>query len=245
MPYCLITGASSGIGRQLAISYAKAGWQVLAVARSTDALDALAQQHSRIHPCTADLTDAKDIEVLCQTVADFGQPLDLAILNAGTCIYVDATDLKLSDFEQTFAINFFALVALSAALLPLLKQAATGRLVLVSSLAHYFPFTRAEAYGASKAAVSYFADSLRADWANEGVAVSLIEPGFVDTPLTQKNDFAMPFLLSVEDACNRIVAGLDKSKPRIRFPKRLVWSLNLLRVLPYSWRIRLAKGMKQ
>ncbi|MCC5827721.1 SDR family NAD(P)-dependent oxidoreductase [Alkalimonas sp.] len=245
MPYCLITGASSGIGRQLAIHYAKAGWRVLAVARSTDALNALAQQHAGIQPFTADLTQEKDIAALCQAVADSGQPLDLAILNAGTCVYVDATDLKLSDFEQTFAINFFALVALSAALLPLLKQATTGRLALVSSLAHYFPFTRAEAYGASKAAVSYFADSLRADWASEGVAVSLIEPGFVDTPLTQKNDFAMPFLLTVEDATNRIVSGLDKSKPRIRFPKRLVWSLNLLRVLPYRWRIRLAKGMKQ
>ncbi|SEA89279.1 SDR family NAD(P)-dependent oxidoreductase [Alkalimonas amylolytica] len=244
MPNCLITGASSGIGRQLAMHYAKAGWQVLAVARSTDALNALAQQHTSIQPFTADLTQAKDIAALCQALTDSGQPLDLAILNAGTCIYVDATDLKLSDFEQTFAINFFALVALSAALLPLLKQAAKGRLALVSSLAHYFPFTRAEAYGASKAAVSYFADSLRADWASEGVAVSLIEPGFVDTPLTQKNDFAMPFLLTVEDATNRIVSGLDHSKPRIRFPKRLVWSLNLLRVLPYRWRIRLAKRMK-
>ncbi|MEN3156977.1 SDR family NAD(P)-dependent oxidoreductase [Alkalimonas sp. NCh-2] len=244
MPCCLITGASSGIGRQLALDYARAGWQVLAVARSTDALEALAAQHDGIRPVVADLTRAEDIAALCQGIAESGQPLDLAVLNAGTCIYVDAGDLQLPDFEQTFAINFFAIVRLSAALLPLLQQSKQGRLALVSSLAHYFPFTRAEAYGASKAAVSYFADSLRVDWADKGVAVTLIEPGFVDTPLTQKNDFAMPFLLSVDDASQRMLTGLSKGKPRIRFPKRLVWSLNLLRLLPYPLRIRVAGGMK-
>jgi NAD(P)-dependent dehydrogenase (short-subunit alcohol dehydrogenase family) len=115
-----------------------------------------------------------------------------------------------------------------------------SQLAFVSSLAHLFPFGRAEAYGASKAAVSYFADSLRADLAPTGIDVCLIEPGFVDTPLTRKNDFPMPFLLSAGEAAIRIADKLERRAWRIRFPQRLVWSLQLLRCLPYGVRQRVA-----
>lgn len=243
--YCLITGASSGLGRELAIQYAKDGWQVIAVARSVNALNELHQQHNTIHAFPLDLTNSELLSSAIDHLSEQIPALDLIILNAGSCDYVDATALPLDIFERTMALNFQAQVAAVKLLLPLLQKSGQGTLAIVSSLAHLFPFTKAEAYGASKAALSYFADSLRVDLTDLGITVSLIEPGFVDTPLTQKNDFKMPFLLQVDDAAARIRKGLQAQQQRIRFPKRLVWSLHLLNLLPYSVRCKVAAGMRQ
>mgnify|MGYP006167101849 CR=1 FL=1 len=241
---CLITGASSGIGRELALHYAANGWTVYAVARSVDKLNELAR-HSGITALPLDLTDNAAISAAAQQLLDDGLVLDLLLLNAGSCEYVDASELELAAFERTFAINFHAVVAATKYFMPLLKASLTPQLAIVSSMAHFFPFTRAEAYGASKAAVSYFADSLRVDLADSGISVHLIEPGFVDTPLTQKNDFSMPFLLSVSDAARRIYSGLLRGNSRIRFPRRLGVMLKLLSLLPYNLRNSVAKRMKQ
>jgi NAD(P)-dependent dehydrogenase (short-subunit alcohol dehydrogenase family) len=243
--YCLITGASSGLGRELAVQYAKAGWQVLAVARSADALNDLHRQHQSIHALPLDLTDHTAFVAAVATISEQIPALDLVILNAGSCDYVDASNLPLDIFDRTMALNFQAQVAAVKLLLPLLQKSGDGTLALVSSLAHLFPFTKAQAYGASKAAFSYFADSLRVDLTDSAVRVCLIEPGFVDTPLTQKNDFKMPFLLQVDDAAERIRSGLAAQQLRIRFPKRLVFSLHLLNLLPYSLRCKVAAGMRQ
>lgn len=243
--YCLITGASSGLGRELAIQYAKDGWQVIAVARSVNALNELHQQYNTIHAFPLDLINTEVLSSAIEHLSEQIPALDLVILNAGSCDYVDATALPLDIFERTMALNFQAQVAAVKLLLPLLQKSDQGTLAIVSSLAHLFPFTKAEAYGASKAALSYFADSLRVDLTDLGITVSLIEPGFVDTPLTQKNDFKMPFLLQVDDAAARIRKGLQAQQQRIRFPKRLVWSLHLLNLLPYSVRCKVAAGMRQ
>ncbi len=241
---CLITGASSGIGRQLALHYAAKGWTVYAVARSVDKLNELSK-NAGIHAVPLDLTDNTAISATALQLQEEGVVLDLLLLNAGTCEYVDASALDLAAFERTFAINFHAVVAATKYFMPLLKASLTPQLAIVSSMAHFFPFTRAEAYGASKAAVSYFTDSLRVDLVDSGISVHLIEPGFVDTPLTQKNDFAMPFLVSVEQAASRIFTGLEQGKSRIRFPHRLSVMLKLLSLLPYNLRNSVAKRMKQ
>lgn len=243
--YCLITGASSGLGRELAIQYAKAGWQVIAVARSVNALNELHQEHKSIHAFPLDLTETDLFSAAVEHLSQQIPVLDLVILNAGSCDYVDATNLPLESFDRTMALNFQAQVAAVKLLMPLLQKSTEATLAVVSSLAHLFPFTKAEAYGASKAALSYFADSLRVDLTDSGIRVCLIEPGFVDTPLTQKNDFQMPFLLQVSDAAGRIRKGLDAQQQRIRFPKRLVFSLHLLNLLPYSLRCKVAAGMRQ
>lgn len=241
---CLITGASSGIGQQLALHYAAKGWTVYAVARSRDKLNEMAK-NAGIVALPLDLTDSAAIQRTAQQLRDDGVVLDLLLLNAGTCEYVDATDLNLAAFEHTFAINFQAVVAATKFFMPLLKASLSPQLAIVSSMAHFFPFTRAEAYGASKAAVSYFADSLRVDLADSGISVHLIEPGFVDTPLTQKNDFSMPFLVPVEQAATRIYNGLLSGQSRIRFPRRLSFTLKLLSLLPYNLRNKMAQRMKQ
>ena len=241
---CLITGASSGIGRQLALHYAANGWTVYAVARSADKLAELSK-NAGIHALPLDLTDNTAIQATAANLLEQGVILDLVLLNAGTCEYVDANDFDLAAFERTFAINFHAVVAATKYFMPLLKASLAPQLAIVSSMAHFFPFTRAEAYGASKAAVSYFTDSLRVDLAGSGISVHLIEPGFVDTPLTQKNDFSMPFLVSVNEAAERIYSGLHRGKSRIRFPRRLSVMLKLLSVLPYNLRSAVALRMKQ
>ena len=241
---CLITGASSGIGKALAQYYAEQGWTVYAVARSEDKLTELKQSH-QIKPLPLDLTDIAALQRCAEQLHSEGVVLDLVLLNAGTCEYVDAEDLDLAAFERTFALNVQSVVAATKFFLPLLKLAKQPQLAIVSSMAHFFPFTRAEAYGSSKAAISYFADSLRLDLSDSNISVCLIEPGFVDTPLTQKNDFAMPFLVSVDDAAKRIYTGLMSGKPRLRFPRRLSFTLKLLGSVPYSWRSGLARRMKQ
>lgn len=241
---CLITGASSGIGRQVAKRYADHGWTVYALARSEDKLAELAE-HPNINALVLDLTDTAALKQCAQKLNDEGLVLDLLLLNAGTCEYVDAKDLALDAFERTFAINVLAVVAASKYFMPLLKASLSPRLAIVSSMAHFFPFTRSEAYGASKAAVSYFVDSLRVDLSDTGIAVTLIEPGFVNTPLTQKNDFSMPFLMPVDEAAKRIYQGLEAGKARIRFPHRLSLLLKLLSALPYGLRNRVAIRMKQ
>jgi short-subunit dehydrogenase len=241
---CLITGASSGIGRELAQLYAARGWTVYALARSEDKLNALAAKCG-IQPLVVDLIDTQAIEQCAQTLAADGVVLDLLLLNAGTCEYVDADNLDLDAFQRTFALNVQAVVAATRYFMPLLKASLAPQLAIVSSMAHFFPFTRAEAYGASKAAISYFTESLRIDLADSGIVVSLIEPGFVDTPLTQKNDFSMPFLVSATEAAHRISRGLAAGKRRIRFPLRLALMLKLLGTLPYGLRISVAKRMKQ
>lgn len=239
----LITGASSGIGRETASYYAKQGWTVYALARSADKLAELAAENpARIIPVSLDLTDTAAIQDW-QSRLPATVNFDVVLLNAGNCEYVEATDLDLAAFERTFAINFQAVVASTKLFLPKLRAGNT--LAIVSSMAHFFPFTRSEAYGASKAAVSYFAESLRVDLSDTGIQVCLIEPGFIDTPLTQKNDFAMPFLMPVATAAKRIFDGINAKKLRLRFPRRLGYLLKALSMLPYGMRTKLAARMKQ
>lgn len=243
-PTCLITGASSGIGRELALYYAAKGWTVYAVARSKDKLDELSRQ-AGINAVSLDLTDDGAVKAAAEQLQTDGVVLDLLLLNAGTCEYVDVADLDLAAFDRTFAINFHAVVSSTKYFLPLLQASLAPKLAIVSSMAHFFPFTKAQAYGASKAATSYFADSLRLDLAGSGISVHLIEPGFVDTPLTQKNDFVMPFLLPVQEAAKRVYNGLQQGKTRLRFPLRLSLLLKTLSMLPYSLRNSVAQRMKQ
>ena len=246
---CLITGASSGLGRELALQYAAAGWQVLAVARSEQPLRQLSQQSANIRYLSLDLTDTAALAASTAQIKALLPALDLLVLNAGICDYVDAENFDLQAFDRTFAVNFFAVVAAVKYWSPLLQFSNSPQLALVSSLAWLFPFTQAEAYGASKAALSYFADSLRLDVAgdgkNAGITVSLIEPGFVDTPLTRKNEFAMPFILPVQQAAARVIKAIEQRKTRYRFPKRLALSLQLLNLLPHGLRQKVALRMKQ
>lgn len=232
-----VTGASSGLGRSLALQLANAGSLVIASARNQSALDELAVHSDNIRPLACDITDTSAFSALAQQIAEISPHLDQAILNAGNCEYLDFPNPDWSAVRRVMEVNFFGTVNCVEFALPLLRAASSPRphLVVVASQATAAPFPRAEAYGASKAALQYFCDSLRLDLADEQIDVSVVNPGFVDTPLTQKNDFEMPFLMNVDKAAGRIIDNLKGRPRRYSFPLRLSLLLGISKIAPGLW----------
>ncbi|MGL5293579.1 MAG: SDR family NAD(P)-dependent oxidoreductase [Aeromonas sp.] len=232
----LITGASSGIGRQLAEDYQQAGWQVWGCGRDGERLAALAQ--AGITPLQFDARDLGAMKALAARLP----PLDLVILNAGNCEYMDVADgFDSALFARVIETNVIATGYALEAFLPLLGQG--SRLALVSSSVSWLALPRAQAYGASKAAMDYLAATLRLDLAVRGIGVTLIRPGFVDTPLTAKNNFPMPCLVSVAQASAFIMKRLAAGHHQIHFPRRFIWLLRLLGALPVGWWQRISASL--
>jgi NAD(P)-dependent dehydrogenase (short-subunit alcohol dehydrogenase family) len=163
--------------------------------------------------------------------------LDIVILNAGTCEYLDLPQFDPQLFHRVFATNVQGAVNSLSIALPLLRKNARGlrQIVAVSSLSSLLPLPRAEAYGASKAALDYLFTSLRIDLVTSNIDVTLVQPGFVETPLTAKNDFHMPGLISSTRAAAEILWAIEKRKKLHRFPRRLAWPLIMLRNLSSVW----------
>ncbi len=237
MKRVLITGASSGIGKQLSQDYLRQGWSVVACGRDEDRLRKISD--SDLLDCR--IFDTNEREQTRQALADLND-LDLVILNAGSCEYID--DAKQFDaelFDRVFSTNVLGTVNCLAALLPNLQQG--SQLAIVSSSVTFLPLTRAEAYGASKAALDYLTRTLAVDLDQQDISISLIRPGFVDTPLTQLNDFPMPGRITVEEASRIIRTGLEKKKKEINFPFVFITVMRLLSWLPHSLWHRIAVSM--
>lgn len=222
----VITGATSGIGRQVAIDYHNEGHEVWALGRNEQALSELGSLG--LQTGKLDLTDRE------ATLAWFAslESVDLAILNAGTCEYIDMPVFDSALIQRVMRANVETVAICIEAALPLLRNSKNGHLAVVGSSAAYVPLPRAEAYGASKAAIAYLVETLRLDLSGENIALSLICPGFVKTPLTDLNDFPMPFRITVEEASQYIRQGLLKKRAEIHFPKRFTYILKLLSLLP-------------
>jgi len=226
----LITGATSGIGRQLALDYNKEGHEVWALGRNETALAELSDKGIN--------AVRLDLENRTEALAWFASmtPLDCAILNAGSCEYVDLPEFDSELVRRVMRTNVESMAVSIEGVLPLLRMGDKPHLVGVGSSAAYLPLPRAEAYGASKAAIEYMIRTLRVDLFKENIEVSLVCPGFVKTPLTDRNDFPMPFRISVEEASRRIRRGIDKRKLEIHFPKRFTYFLKILSLIPeYLW----------
>lgn len=234
----LITGATSGIGRELTSRYAGSGHTVLACGRNWEKLEQLGSEHATVEPLCFDLTDYKNYP---QPSDDF-KPLDMVILNAGDCEYIDdVLNFDAEMFERVININ---LVSLGYSLQTWLKHIRSGgRLVLVSSSAGFLPLPRAEAYGSSKAAVSYLGKTLAINLKKYNIEVTVVHPGFVETPLTDKNTFEMPMIISCREAADSIISGLDKGLPDISFPTRFIVIMKCLSFLPSAVWNRLATRM--
>jgi short-subunit dehydrogenase len=222
----VITGATSGIGKQLAIDYGAQGHEVWGIGRNEQQLAELAAHG--IH------TESVDLLNLEQTLAwgNRFDSVDLAILSAGSCEYIDMPNFDSALLARVMRINVETMGHSIEALLPALRRASRPHLVGIGSSAAYLPLPRAEAYGASKAAVAYLIETLRITLAPEQIDVSLVCPGFVKTPLTDKNDFAMPMRVSVEQASRAIRRGIDTRQAEIHFPKRFTYILKTLSLLP-------------
>lgn len=236
----LITGATSGIGAQLVADYVADGHKVIACGRNKDKLAKLESKHGdAVRTLQFDVSDREQCQ---QALANLGE-LDWVILNAGVCEYIDdAQHFDASLVERVFAANFYGMVYCAEALLPQLKSG--NKLVFVDSMARLLPFTRAQAYGASKAAVFYFAKSLRVDLKAKGIDVVSISPGFVKTPMTDANDFEMPMRVSVKEATDAIRKGLRKDKSTIYFPTLFGWIMRSLHKLPMFLQQRISSKMK-
>ncbi|WP_369788676.1 SDR family NAD(P)-dependent oxidoreductase [Rouxiella sp. WC2420] len=236
MKHVLITGASSGIGKQLALDYAAEGWKVTACGRNVERLEALAAASEQISILTFDITNLEDTRQALAWVQ-----ADLAILCAGTCEYLDNGVVEADKVLRVMTTNLMGPINCLDALLP---GMATGtRIALVGSTASLVPLPRAEAYGASKAALAYFCRSLSLDLAPRGIALSLVMPGFVKTPLTDSNDFPMPMMITVEKSSEFIRKGLARGASEIAFPPLFAWVLRFISVLPQSLLRLLAKRL--
>lgn len=229
-----ITGASSGLGAALARRMAQEGRTVAASARRRDRLEALAAEASgdliRLFPL-----DVEDPETLRAAVAQIEReagPIGQAVLNAGTHQPVDPRALKAEDFRRLVELNLMGTVHCLAAVLPGMIARGRGRIAIVASVAGYRGLPTAAAYGMTKAGLINMAEALRVELAPLGIVVQIVNPGFVRTPLTDRNAFPMPFLMAPEAAAEAFYRGLQSDRFEISFPRRLVWIMKLLRCLP-------------
>lgn len=223
----LITGSTSGIGRQLALDYLDAGHQVYCCGRNEKALQELVEHRpDSAHALAFDVQDLAS----CQSALGELPELDLVILNAGTCEYIDADQFDAESFARVMAINVQGVANCLQLTLPRLKSGST--LGLMGSSSSFLPLPRAEAYGASKAAVEYLARTLSVSLKHRRIHVSYIAPGFVETPLTNRNTFPMPMRVDVAYASRHIRAGLARHRRTIHFPRLFTGLLSLLGSLP-------------
>jgi NAD(P)-dependent dehydrogenase (short-subunit alcohol dehydrogenase family) len=240
-----VTGASAGIGRAVAVELVRRGATVIASARNEQALNDLARDCGGGHVVALplDVTDRQANLRAADAIRKRLGGLDIAFFNAGTCEYVDVETFDSAVLERTMKTNFLSMVYGIEAVLPLLRASRGAQLVGMSSTVAYRGLPRAEAYGASKAAIKYLFESLQIDLKRDGISVSVICPGFVRTPLTDRNDFPMPFRVEADDAARRIVDGIEDKRPEIHFPKRFSIPSKLLALLPNRLYVALCSKM--
>jgi NADP-dependent 3-hydroxy acid dehydrogenase YdfG len=234
-----ITGAGSGIGRALALRYLRAGATVAGTARRLETLQSLAAEAGaageRFHAYAADLTDlAATRAVVARIEAELG-PVRLAVLNAGTHKPTPGTRFRAEDIQALLGSNVMTVANALDAILPAMLARRSGMVAINASLAGYGGLPGAAGYGASKAALINMAEALKLDLDGKGIRVRLIAPGFVKTPLTDRNDFPMPFLMPVDKAAERLWQALETGADfEIVFPRRFAYILKVLRLLPYG-----------
>lgn len=231
-----VTGASSGIGAAVTRRLAREGWTVVATARRAERLAELAASHAvpgRIVVLPGDVTDRAAMQAVVARIEQEIGPLALAILNAGTYVRDSAQGLDAGLVRRQFELNVMGTVhGLEAALPPMIGRRC-GQIAVVASAAGYRGLPGAIAYGASKAALIAMAEALKFDLDRLGIRIQVVTPGFVKTPLTDRNDFPMPFLMPAEDAAEALVRGLRSRAFEISFPNRFTFWLRRLRCLPY------------
>jgi NAD(P)-dependent dehydrogenase (short-subunit alcohol dehydrogenase family) len=236
-----VTGASSGLGRALAVELAGLGVTVAASARNAQALEALARERPAIRAFPLDVTDAAAVEDAARRIEAGLGPVDLAILNAGVGTPLYAKHFDAAVVRQVLETNYMGAVHGLAAILPRMIARRAGQIALTASVAGYRGRRRMGAYAPSKAALISLAECLKPELDEAGVAISVINPGFIDTPMTQGNKVPMPFILKADEAARRTLDGLARRKFEIAFPWPLVAMLKIARLAPYPLYFRWQK----
>ena len=252
MPYnwkervVLITGASSGIGRALAVELGRRGACLGLLARRAEELMKVAGEVERaggealaLH---ADVRDAAQVESAVARVRARWGKIDVLIANAGMSTTTSAKSLRAAEAGDVISINVLGVVNSVAAVLPGMLERGSGHLVAISSLAAYRGMPKSGAYSASKAAVSTFFESLRVDLRRSGVDVTIIHPGFIRTPMTANRKKRLPFLLEVDDAARRIVRAIERRARTYAFPWQLASLVRVMRYFPNAIYDRIASN---
>ncbi|MBB3608084.1 SDR family NAD(P)-dependent oxidoreductase [Rhizobium sp. BK602] len=233
-----ITGASSGLGRALALKLAGEGYKVAVTARRHEALLELQAEASalpgNIFVLDGDVTSAEDMEHTVAAIEYQHGPLALVVLNAGIYLPARGEDLNHEVFERSFAVNLHGVVNCLVPAVRHMRARGHGQIAIVSSAAGYGGLPGSAAYGATKAALINMAESLNFDLGRLGIRIQLVTPGYIETPLTAKNKFPMPGLISAEDAAAAVAVGLKSPGFEISFPKSFTYKLKLAKLLPYG-----------
>ena len=229
-----ITGASSGIGRAVAEKFAKEGWKVAISARRKEILDEMAK-NPNIFSFPLDVTKEDQVNEVFSKIMENFKYLDICFFCSGTYNPKYEQKIDTKKIKSTMDTNFLGTVHCVKSVESFFKNKKSGQISIVSSVAGYRGLPNSSGYGPSKAALTNFAESIYFDFKKYNVKISVISPGFIKTPLTDKNEFKMPFLKSTEFAAEKIYEGLTNSKSfEIDFPKQLTLILKFLRILPYK-----------
>ena len=238
-----LVGASSGIGRATAALLHQRGATVVVSARNAAALNTFAAQHPGSIALAVDATDRTALNAAAERiVAECGR-IDLALYCAGHYKAMRATAFDLDDALLHQHINYVGALHLLAAVLPVLLRQQAGHISLIASVAGYRGLPQSLAYGPTKAALIHLAQTLYLDLHPLGIGCSLINPGFVETPMTAQNDFHMPALISADAAASAILKGMAAGRFEIHFPLRFTFWVKLLSMLPYRIYFAICRAM--
>ena len=242
-----ITGAGKGIGRAVALKYASEGWVVAVSSRTEKDLLKLKDESKflsntdLIHCFPMDITSKESYQETYNIIkSQFSIPTQI-IFNAGTHLPSPIQKFSSKLHQNLIDINYIGTVYGIETVLPDLLSKNNGHIGIVASVAGYRGLPKSSAYGASKAALINLCESLNIELDNKNIFISLINPGFVKTPLTDKNKFPMPFLISADEAASKIYKGMEDKKFEITFPRFFVFLLKFLRVIPYSMYFKIIK----
>jgi NAD(P)-dependent dehydrogenase (short-subunit alcohol dehydrogenase family) len=235
-----LVGASTGIGRATASALHARGARVIVSARSPEPLQTFVDAHPGAVALPLDSTDRAAVAQAAQTLLADG-PLDLVVYCAGVYQPMRATDFQLDVMLQHDQVNYVGALYVLDAVLPAMLARRQGHIGLISSVAGFRGLPNSLAYGPTKAALTHLAETLYLDVQDHGMGVSVIHPGFVQTPLTAQNQFHMPALMSPEDAAQAMIRGWESGRFEMHFPRRFTSWLKLLRLLPYRLYFPLVK----
>jgi NAD(P)-dependent dehydrogenase (short-subunit alcohol dehydrogenase family) len=228
-----ITGGSTGIGKALAIKFASKGWNVAISARRENLLEEISNNNENIHGFPLDVTDKSKCKEVFEQIKNKFHSIDICFFSTGTWNPKKEKDIDVEQIEDVFKVNFFGTLNSIKAVEEYFKNKKEGIITIVSSIAGYRGLPNSTGYGPSKSALNNLAESLYFDFKRSNVRVCLVSPGFIKTPMTDKNDFKMPFLKTTEYAAEKIYDGLiNKNVFEIHFPKSLTLILKLLSFLP-------------